>query len=433
MKLTYIGSGSAIFARRILTDVLRIDGLSGGTLALVDTNPEKLELSRRLVEMLVAASAKEWRVVASEDRCEVLEGSDYVVNSIEVGGLANVGHEYTIPMKYGVDQSVADTIGPGGIFKALRTGPDWLDIVHDVERLCPRAILMNYTNPLSALTLAALRVSQLQIVGLCTASKGHHANSPITWRSPTTTSLGTVLGSITTAGSRCSSGGVEDLYPVLRERARVPEVYERDPVRFEVMLELGAFVSESSGHFSEYVPYFRKRPDLLRRYTGTGALGESGLAARLYPISRPASMQWLRDVVNGAIPLPFDSRSTESAADIVEAVEFNRPKVIYGNVRNSGLIDNLVDGCVEVATLVDGRGLMPCHFGVLPEQLAALNRSHMSVHELLVRALVERDRQAALHALMLDPLTAAVCSLAEIRSMFDELWEAEKTYLTAFT
>src|ERR1700674_4979966 len=166
-KVTLVGAGSAVFARQIMTDILTVDGLDRGVFALVDLHPERLDLARRIAERLVEISGKSWTVEASTDRLEVLRGTDYVVNSIEVAGLQNVRHDYDIPKKYGVDQCIGDTIGPGGIFKALRTGPAWLEIVADVERVAPRAVVLNYTNPMSILTLAASRSSGLQVVGLC--------------------------------------------------------------------------------------------------------------------------------------------------------------------------------------------------------------------------------------------------------------------------
>jgi alpha-galactosidase len=223
----------------------------------------------------------------------------------------------------------------------------------------------------------------------------------------------------------------DDAYPRLRERARDPEVYEQDPVRFETMLHLGYFVTESSGHFSEYVPWFRKRPELIERYTREGYRGESGFYANNWPEWRRKSDDYVRSMLSGDREIPR-RRSVEYASYIVEAVQLNRPAVIYGNVRNTGLVDNLPGGCVEVACVVDGRGVRPVHYGPLPEQCAALNRAHMAVHALVVRALLDHDREAARHALMLDPLTSAVCSLEEISSMFDEMWEAQRKDLNAF-
>jgi len=431
-KVTLIGAGSAMFARQLMTDILAIDGLDSGTFALVDVDAARLELARRLAERLVGLSGKRWTVLASTDRLEVLDQTDYVISSIEVAGLQNVRHDYEIPMRYGVDQCIGDTIGPGGIFKALRTGPAWLDIVRDVERLAPGARILNYTNPMSILTLAAIRAVDLPVVGLCHSVQG------------TSRQLAGYLG-MPYAELRWECAGLnhnawftklerrgEDLYPELRRRARDPEIYEQDPVRFEVMLHLGAFVTESSGHFSEYVPWFRKRPDLVHRYTRAGYLGESGFYANNWPGWRRANDERIEEMLRGDAPIPGE-RSLEYGADIIEAIERHGKASIHGNVLNGGAIDNLPsDGCVEVECAVDSAGIHVKRFGPLPEQLAALNRSHMAVHELVVDALLTRDRSQAKYALMLDPLTAAVCSPGEIDRLFEEMWAAERDSLAAF-
>jgi len=431
-RVTFVGAGSAVFARQLMTDILCIEGLPPGTFALVDVDADRLEVARRIAARLAALFDRDWAVVASTDRADVLAGSDVVINSIEVAGRPNVGHDYDIPLKYGVDQCIGDTIGPGGIFKALRTGPAWLDIARDVARTCPDAIVLNYTNPMSILTLAATRATGLPVVGLCHSVQAtsrriaEYLDVPyedLRWR---------CAGVNHNAWFTELSRDGEDLYPRLREAAGRPEVYEQDPVRFETMLRLGAFVTESSGHFSEYVPYFRKRPDLVRRYDREGYLGESGFYARNWPRWQEAHQQLAAAWASGDAPLST-TRSHEYAADIVEARLLGRPAVVHGNVENAGLIDNLPrGGCVEVACLADRGGVHGVHFGSLPEQLAALNRAHMAVHELMAGALLERDRRAALYALMLDPLTAAVCSLEEIERMFDEMWEAQRPYLRAF-
>jgi alpha-galactosidase len=431
-KITYVGAGSSTFAARLISDLVATPDLTSGTFALVDIDESRLDLSRQITEKVIQVSGRDWSVTTTTDRTEALPGSDYVINSIEVAGLENVLPDYEIPLKYGVDQNIGDTIGPGGIFKALRTGPAWLDIVADVQRLAPKAVLMNYTNPMSILTLAAARASKLSVVGLCHSVQGTSrqlaqylgiAYEDLEWR---------VAGINHNAWFTTLASNGEDLYPLLRERARLPSIYEQDPVRFEVMLHLGAFVTESSGHFSEYVPYFRKRPDLLQKYTRSGYRGESGFYAHNWPTWREMNAAAVRGLVDGTLELELH-RSPEYASFIVEAMEFDRPVEIHGNVVNQGWIENLAEGgCVEVACRVDANGIQPCQFGPLPEQLAALNRAHMSVHELVVQALLERDREKARLALMLDPLTAAVCSLDEISRLFDEMWEAERPYLTAF-
>ena len=430
-KITYIGAGSSTFAARLISDFVVTPGLETGTMALVDIDPERLELSRKISEKVIKLSGRDWTVTATTDRAEALPGSHYVINTIEVAGLDCVEPDYQIPLKYGVDQCIGDTIGPGGIFKALRTGPAWLDIVADVERLAPGAVVMNYTNPMSILTLAAARTTDLSIVGLCHSVQGTSRLLADFLEIPYEELQWQCAGINHNAWFTTLAKDGQDLYPRLRELSRVPRVYEQDPVRFELMLHLGAFVTESSGHFSEYVPYFRKRKDLIEKYMRSGYRGESGFYAHNWPTWRRLNAE----VVQGMLSESFDvelSRSEEYASFIVEAIELDRPVVIHGNVRNEGWIANLPAGCVEVACLVDGKGIQPQKFGALPEQLAGLNRAHMSVHELVVQALIERDREKAKMALMLDPLTAAVCSLDEISAMFDEMWKAERQHLTAF-
>jgi len=224
----------------------------------------------------------------------------------------------------------------------------------------------------------------------------------------------------------------EDLYPRLKKRAQIPEIYEQDPVRFELMLHLGAFPTESSGHGSEYTAYFRKRPDLIKKYIRSGYLGESGFYANNWPTWRATGDQRNRDILAGKETYELE-RGPEFASYIMQAMQTNTPTVIYGNVLNTGLIDNLpYDGVVEVACLVDRKGVQPTHFGRLPIHLASLDAQHMAFHDLVVTSILEKDRDAALHALMIDPLTAAVCSPAEIRQMFDEMIDAQKRFLPNF-
>ncbi len=431
-QVTLMGAGSAVFSRQLMVDILLTPGLDGGSFALVDIDPARLELAHQLAEKVIALTGKDWTVKASTDRRQVIGGSDYLINFIEVNGLQTVRLDHEMPMKYGVKQCIGDTIGPGGIFKALRTGPDWLDILYDAEELCPDALVLNYTNPMSILTLAALRATDMQVVGLCHSVQG------------TSERLASYAG-VPYEEMRWRCGGInhnawftelthngQDLYPLLKEQAREPAFFDQDPVRFEMMQQFGYFVTESSGHFSEYVPYFRKRDDLIEKYDRDGYRGETGFYANNWPDWRAAADEYARRMLTGEAEIEL-RRSHEYASYIIEAQETGAPTRIHGNVLNTGLIDNLPqDGCVEVACMVDKNGVNPCHFGTLPTQLAALNQAHIAVHELVVTSLLERDRQAAVHALMLDPLTAAVCSLEEIRCLFDEMYEAEREFIRAF-
>jgi alpha-galactosidase len=431
-KVTIVGAGSAVFARQIITDILNIDGLDEGTFALVDIDPNRLELAHKIAEKIVELKGKKWNVVTSTDRRDVLAGTDFVVNSIEVAGLANVRHDFDIPMKYGVNQCIGDTIGPGGIFKALRTGPAWLDIVRDAAQLAPNAMILNYTNPMSILTLAAIKTTPQQVVGLCHSVQGSSQELARYLGVPYNELEWQCAGINHNAWFTVLRHKGQDMYPTLLKRiAENTDIYERDPVRFEMTKYFGAFVTESSGHFSEYVPYFRKRPELIEKYCRAGYLGETGFYANNWPNWRKGNDEYINAMLSGEKEVPLH-RSHEYASYIVEGKVFNKPQVIYGNVRNTGLIDNLPDGCVEVACLVDGRGIQPTHFGTLPEQLAGLNRTHMTVHALMVEALINKDKQAARYALQMDPLTAAVCSPAETSAMFDELWEAQREYLQPF-
>src|SRR6266581_3216768 len=382
-KVTMVGAGSAVFARQIITDVLAVDGLDSGTFALVDIDAERLELARAIAQKLVDLSGKKWKVEASTDRTEVLAGTDYVVNSIEVAGLQNVRADYAIPM--------------------------------------------------SILTLAAARSTSLPVVGLCHSVQGTSRQLADYLNIPYEELEWSCAGINHNAWfTKLEHRGV-DQYPRLRElAANNLRVYERDPVRFEVMLHLGAFVTESSGHFSEYVPYFRKRPDLIKKYVRPGYLGESGFYANNWPEWRRANDERIQAMLDGKTEIPR-ARSLEYGADIIEAAEKDKPVSIWGNVVNDGAIANLPEGgCVEVECKVDRDGFHPEPFGKIPEQLAALNRSHMAVHELVVQSLMHHDRQSALYALSIDPLTAAVCSLEEIEKMFDEMWEAQRQFLTPF-
>lgn len=431
-RVTLMGAGSAVFSRQLMVDILLIPELDGGSFALVDIDPVRLEMAHQLAEKVIALTGKSWTVEASTERHQVMGGSDYIINFIEVNGLQTVQLDHEIPLKYGIKQCIGDTIGPGGIMKALRTGPDWLDILHDAEELCPDALVMNYTNPMSILTLAALRATDMEVVGLCHSVQGtseqlaSYADVPhqeMQWR---------CAGINHNAWFTELTHRGEDLYPLLKERARESAFFDQDPVRFEVMLQLGCFVTESSGHFSEYVPYFRKREDLIEKYDRDGYRGQTGFYAQSWPVWRSALDKYAHQMIRGEAEIEL-RRSHEYASYIIEAKETGTPARIHGNVQNSGLIDSLPqDGCVEVACLIDANGVTPCHFGCLPTQLAALNQAHMAVHELVVTSLLEGDREAAVRALMLDPLTAAVCSLGEIRSLFDELYEAEREFIHVF-
>jgi len=427
-KIVIIGAGS-FFTKELVVDILKTPTLEGGVIALVDIDETRLLLAAKLVRQIVSSLGSRWTVIASTDRREILSGAEFVINQIEVAGLSTVRAEYEIPLKYGVKQCIGDTLGPGGLFKTLRTLPSWFAIVKDIEELCPTATILNYTNPMSAVTLATTRVTKLPVVGLCHSIQN------------TSHQISEYMG-VPYEELRWKAGGINhmswfvellhngvDVYPILKEKIKDPQFLAQDPVRFDTMQYLDYFPSESSGHFSEYVPYYRKRQDLIDRHCTTGYNGGTGFYADNWPIWREENDQAIRRLLSGEEELSLET-SGEYAPIIIDAMLTNKPAVIYGNVLNGGLIDNLpATGIVEVACLVDQRGVQPCRFGPLPEHLAALCRSNMAFFELSVSAAIHRDRDMAMHALMIDPLTAAVCSMSEIKLMFDELYEVEREFI----
>ncbi|GAA4017915.1 alpha-glucosidase/alpha-galactosidase [Deinococcus rubellus] len=435
-RIAIIGAGSAVSAPQMITDALAIDGLDGGVFALIDIDPVRLAQAHELAEFTVARSGKPFTVTSSTDRLEALPGTDFVINTIGVSGLGNVWHDDDIPMKYGVDQCIGDTTGPGGVMKFLRTAPAWLDILRDIERLAPSATVMNYTNPMSALVLVSARASNLKVYGLCHSVQNTLAElagyldlpaAELTYRCAGVNHLSWFTG----LGWRG-----QDLMPNLRAAMLKPEIYEQDLIRFEMLKHFGAFPTESSGHFSEYVPYFRKRPDLVAQFSRSEYKGEGGFYARNWPHWRSGHQVQVADLIargkagEAAIDV---TRSPEFASNIIEGVLLNRPQQTTCNLPNTGLIDNLPqDGVVEVGGTVDAQGMYPQPYGRLPEALAALDRSHMAVHSLLADSVIHRNRELAVQARMLDPLTAAVCSLDEIRTMFAELVEAEQGDLPVY-
>lgn len=431
-KISIIGAGSA-FTRHLAVDILSIRNLNEGVIALVDIDGERLKLAHKLVEMVVEKLGKKWKVISSVDRREVIADSDFIINQIEVHGLTTVKLEYEIPLKYGVKQCIGDTLGPGGLFKTLRTLPAWVNIVRDIEELAPKSVILNYTNPMSAITLATTRITDIPVVGLCHSVQGSSRQlakylgvpyKELDWRCAGINHMAWF--------TKLEHNG-EDMYPILKDKVKDPKFLAKDPVRFDAMKYLGYFVTESSGHFSEYIPYYRKRQDLIDKHCSVGYNGATGFYANEWPTWRAETDQEIQQLISGEEELEL-WHSNEYAAVIIEAMLKNTPRVIYGNVLNTGLIDNLPqDGVVEVACLIDRNGISPTHFGRLPEQLAALNKSNMSFFDLAVEAFLQKDREMAMQALMVDPLTAAVCSLDEIKAMFDELYEAEKDFIATLS
>ncbi|HEX2854492.1 MAG TPA: alpha-glucosidase/alpha-galactosidase [Opitutaceae bacterium] len=467
LKLTLLGAGSG-FTPRLVNDVLRIGGSSGGTIALVDIDAGRLGTMEKLVRRLCVRLGRDsWRVVASTSRQTVLRGSHYVINCIEASGLACVENDHDIPLKYGVDQCIGDTIGPGGLFKALRTIPVWLEMLRDCERLCPEALVLNYTNPMAMLCLAAGRTSSMAVTGLCHSVQGtshllaEYAGVPypemewecaginhLAWfttlrhrgknlyprlRKKFTLDLAEAAQEFAAGVTRADS---IDVKPWVPAEVNALTYRERDLVRKDMCVHFGAFITESSGHLSEYLPYYRKNAagaEMLR----AGYDGGSRFYATNWPRWREQADKDRAAMLSGKLPMKWP-RSWEYASWIIEAREKDVPFRIHGNVMNhhggaGQLITNLpADACVEVACLVDRNGVHPTRYGALPPQMAALCSSNLAMFDLGAQAAIERSIEKAIHALMLDPLTAAVCTPAQIKAMTLELFRAEKAFLPGY-
>ena len=432
-NVTFLGAGS-FFVEHLAKDIFQIPDVDGGEFWLVDIDERRLKLSYDVAKLVAKKLKAKWKIMATTDSLAALPGSDYVINCIEVAGVDTVRFDHDIPLKYGVSQCIGDTIGPGGIFKLLRTGPAWMQVLDDCAEKCPDALILNYTNPMNMMCLIAQWSSELEVVGLCHSVQGT-AGQLADYTGVPREELDFECAGINHHAwfTKLEHKG-RDLYSELCAKVKDRgELWEKDPVRFDMMLNFGYFVTESSGHYSEYVPYYRKRPELIKEYCRAKYLGEEGFYAREWPTWRKDADDRRARLISGEEKLKDLSRSHEYASYIIEAHQTGRPTVIHGNVANNNLIDNLPeDGCVEVACLVDRNGIQPTTFGPLPPNLAALCRSNMGVFELGAMAVLERSREAAVQALLLDPLSAAVCSPGKIRQMADEMFAAEAEYLTSY-
>jgi alpha-galactosidase len=425
-KIALIGAGSVVWARRLMMDMLSFEELRDSTFSLMDIDPVRLETSRKTVERLVDQLDAPAQVEGTLDRREAVRGADYVIFAVQVGMHEATLLDFEIPRKYGVKQTIADTLGVGGIFRGLRTIPVLLGLLREMEEECPDALLLNYVNPMSILCLAAERASSIQTVGLCHSVQGT-SRQLARYMGVKYEDLGYRVAGINHMAwfleltKPASNGRREDAYPRLWEVMENTETFNKDAVRFELMRRLGYFVTESSEHLAEYVPYFIKSDEEVRRLC-------IPIDEYIKRSERNLSKfdETRKEVESGA---PIEMRqSHEYAAFIIRAMEANVDWSFNGNVPNSfdrrtpALIPNLpADSVVEVPCLVNRAGVQPCHAGELPTQLAGLNRSHISVHQLAVEAALEGNRDALYQAVMLDPHTSSVLTLDQIWKMTDEL------------
>lgn len=438
-KIVFIGSGSLVFTRNLVRDLLTFDKFRDADIALVDINETNLALSKKAVDGIVEAGKYPAHVIATTDRREVLEGADGVVTTIAVGSTRDFFNDVAIPTEYGLSINIGDTRGPSAVFRFLRTYPQMAAILKDIEELCPDALWLNYTNPMAMLCRAMQgSTDKVAISGLCHSVQG------------TASMLCRFIGAPEDEVTYLCAGinhqahyikfdwNGKDAIPLIRKAVlERPEIYNEEQVRNEMFLHLGYYVTESSGHNSEYVWWFRKRPDLIEKYCthGTGwNPGHDCMKWRREKLDETTEERHIREFGNFD-PTAFSlERGHEYAAFIFNAV-FGDNEMFHfnGNVRNFGLIDNLPYGCcVEVPVLASKRGLEPIKVGKLPAQLATLNTLSANCEELAVEGALEGDPQKIYWSCLYDPLTATACSMAEVKEMVDKLFEANRDWLPNF-
>jgi alpha-galactosidase len=460
-RIVFIGAGSTVFAKNLMGDILGFPELTDSTIVLMDIDAGRLATSQQVAHRVNEALGANANIIATTDRREALAGADYVVTMIQVGGYKpSTVIDFEIPKKYGLRQTIADTLGIGGIMRGLRTIPVLLDIAHDMEELCPDALLLNYVNPMAINQWALSRGTTIKTVGLC-HSVPHTAHELAEDIGVPYENINYLVAGINHMAfylkfENRHTG--EDLYPRIRQVIDENRVPDWNRVRYEMFQRLGYFVTESSEHFSEYVPWFikRDRPDLIERYNipldeyiarCEAQITAWDMAQAARASGQPITEAAIREALAGINLMPrtaegtvqatlnYDKveRSVEYGSLIIHSMETGTPRTVYGNVPNTGIITNLPHGCsVEVPCLVDANGVQPTTIGDIPLQLAALMQTNINVQALTVEAALTGKREHIYHAAMLDPHTAAELSLDQIGSLVDDLIAAHGDWLPAY-
>ena len=434
-KFVFIGAGSLEFTRDLVRDLMTFDSFDDCEIALVDIDEKRLSYAKRGIEKVIAAGGHHATVTATTDRREALPGADGVLITVLQGGVDVWRYDIEIPKKYGVDICVGDTRGPSGIFRFLRTAPVLLQIIQDVEELCPKAVVLNYTNPMAMLVSYLQAQTDVSITGLCHSVQGT-AEMLAEWLGLKKEELDyTCVGINHQAFYLELTHDGQDMYPALREAIKRPEVAAEEPVRIEMFKYLRYFPTESSGHNSEYNPWFRKRPDLIEKYCMHGTGWNPGEYAYILKEYMEREDTWEKEysdwLENGEVEL---DRGDEYASNIFNAIYGDgTPFPFNANLRNKGYVTNIDEGaCVEVPVVADREGIHVKGVHTLPAQLSALVSHSAKLEEMAVQAAITGDPDLVFQAILQDPLTASVCSMAEIHDMVQEMLEKNREYLSYF-
>jgi alpha-galactosidase len=435
-KIAFIGAGSFGFTRKLVRDILSLPAFADSTIALMDVDMERLSYIKRAVDKVVAAGQYPAKVIATQSRAEALQNADGVVCTILANSVDVWRHDIEIPKRYGVDINVGDTRGPAGIFRALRTIPAMLDICRDIETYCPNAVFLNYTNPMTMLCSAMQNYTKVNVTGLCHSVQGT-SEMLAKWIGAPMDEITYLCGGINhQAWFLEYKWNGEDAIPLIRKAiTENTDIYNKELVRNEMFLHLDYYVTESSGHNSEYNAWFRKRPDLIEKYCTHGTNWNPGVHAFILNAYRSRQNNWKDEILKWLDQETVDlKRGHEYAADIFNAVLGDGSMFkFYGNIRNQGYITNLPQNvCVEVPILASKSGLEPIHVGALPSQLAILNHTNAMCEQLAVEGSMEGDPRKIFHAIVNDPLTSAVLSMDETKQMVDELFAVNRDYLPQF-
>ena len=431
-KVAMIGAGSLVFCKTLMSDFLATPALAGSEYRLMALTHTRLDKMHAFVKRMIKDNKIKASVTATTDLREALTGADYVVVMIQAGGVDVFKQDYEIPLKYGVDNCIADTMGAGGVFRALRHIPELLKIATLMREVCPNAVMFNYANPMAMCCWALGRVPGLKYVGLChgvqttmdlVAGYVGLPKNDINYLCAGINHMGWFL--------KLEDKNGKDLYPLFKKNFEKPGYYVNEKVRGEVMRHFGYFMTESTGHLSEYLPYFRKNKKALGLYCDEPDFGGESGAYYKYSLMIAEKFAKLEPLsIESSI---IEGRSAEYCSHIIEALETGVPFRFNGNVRNDGYITNLPDGCcVEVPVYADKNGFHPWRVGDLPVQCAALNMTNVLVQGLTVEASFTGDPEKVMQAVALDPLTASVCTLAEIREMVAEMLVAQAAWLPQF-